>query len=306
MAATHSHTRTGERRALLWVLAITSAMFAAEVAGGLLSHSLALLADAGHMLTDLAAIGLALLAFWYAGRPANATRTYGYVRAEVLGGFLNGLALLLISVYIAFEGARRIARTPEVDGVLVLAVGAAGLVVNVVAALMLRRTGSTNLNLRGVFLHLVGDGLSSLAVLASAGIIILTGWNLVDPMIALFIALVIIFGAGRLVLSTVNILMEAVPAGVDLESVRASILATPAVASVHDLHVWTLTSGCVAMSAHLRQSETAPQEDSSALLVALRGQLKTLHGIDHLTLQIEGASVPDEEIHCTGDPRCLA
>lgn len=304
MSTAHTHGREAERTALGWVLGITAAFFILEVVGALLSASLALLADAGHLLADMGAIILALVAFWYARRPASSTRTYGYMRAEVLGGLLNGLTLAFVAAYVAFEAVRRINAPPEVNGALVLVVGSAGLAGNIAGVLILRRMSSGNLNVRGVFFHLVGDALSSLAVLVSGAVIVLTGWDLADPIIALFITLIILVAAGRLVLTAANILMEAVPSGVSLVKIRDSLLAATGVESVHDLHVWTLTSGCVAMSAHVRLAKIAG--DSGALLVGLRRQLKALHGIDHLTLQIEGADVPDEEVHTVGDPRCLA
>lgn len=303
MLSRHTHARSAERRSLLLVLVISSVFLGVEVLGGILGSSLAFLADAGHLLTDVVAIGVALMAFWIAGRVGGEMRTYGYARAEIMAGLLNGFGLLLISLFIGFEGVRRITATPDVDGPLVLGVAFLGLLASVAAVAILYRSAKKNLNVRGVFLHLVGDGVSSVAVIVSALIILLTGWNLVDPMAAIFISVVIVFAAVRLIMATVDVLMEVAPRGVSLPDVRTAMLREPGVQSVHDVHVWTLTSGCVAMSAHV---VTAPGTDYSTLLLTLRERLKRGFDVGHLTLQIEDASLPDEDVHFGGDPRCLA
>ena len=303
MRRTHTHRRTSESRSLLWVLGISSAFLVAEVVGGVVGHSVALLADAGHLLTDVGAVGLALFAFWLARRPGSESHTFGYARAEIVAALVNSLALIAISAYVAFEAARRLAAGPEVNGPVVLGVAAAGLVGNLVGVWLLHRDAGHSLNVRGAFLHLVGDSLASVAVVVSALIVMLTGWNVADPIAAIVISALILVAGGRLVLETLNILMEVAPRRVDLPRLREALLASPGVESVHDLHVWTLTSGCVAMSVHVRRR---PDAEHGRLLAALRERLKTAFDVDHLTVQVEDAELPDEEIHLEGDPRCLA
>ena len=303
MRHTHTHTRTSERRSLLWVLAISGTFLVAEVVGGLIGNSVALLADAGHLLTDVAAVGIALFAFWLSQRQASNAHTFGYARAEILAALANGLALVAIAAYVAFEAARRLAAGPEVNGPVVLGVAAAGLVGNLVGVWLLRRGARHNLNVRGAFLHLLGDSLASVAVIVSALIIMLTGWNAADPIAAIVISALILVAGVRLVIETLNVLMEAAPRRMNLSGIREAVLAAPGVAAAHDLHVWTLTSGCVAMSVHVRRR---PDAQHANLLTTLRERLKTRFGVDHLTVQVEDADLPDEEIHLGGDPPCLA
>ncbi len=300
---THTHSRTSECRSLQWVLGISATLLVAEVIGGVLGHSVALLADAGHLLTDVAAISLALFAFRMARRAGSAAHTFGYARVEILAALANGLALLGIAGYVAFEASRRLAEGPEVNGPLVLGVAVAGLIGNLVGARILHGHAGHNLNVRGVFLHLVGDSLASAAVVVSALIVTLTGWNVADPIAALVISALILVAGARLVMETLKVLMEVAPAHVDLTALRDAVLTVPGVESVHDLHVWTLTSGCVAMSVHVRRR---PDAEHGRLLTTLRERLKADFSVDHLTVQVEDEDLPDEETHMQDDPRCLA
>jgi len=288
---------------LQWVLGISAALLVAEVLGGVFGHSVALLADAGHLLTDVAAISLALFAFWMARRAGSAAHTFGYARVEILAALANGLALFGIAGYVAFEASRRLAEGPEVNGPLVLGVAVAGLIGNLVGARILHGHAGHNLNVRGAFLHLVGDSLASAAVVVSALIVTLTGWNVADPIAALVISALILVAGARLVMDTLKVLMEVAPAHVDLTALRDAMLAVPGVESAHDLHVWTLTSGCVAMSVHVRRR---PDAEHGRLLTTLRERLKADFSVDHLTVQVEDEDLPDEETHMQGDPRCLA
>jgi cobalt-zinc-cadmium efflux system protein len=303
MNRAHSHARANERRVLLLAASVTGVFLVAEVAGGIFGNSLALIVDAGHLFGDLIAIGVALAAFWIAGRASGPQRTYGYARAEIMGTLLNGLALVLVAGYAGYEGARRIFATEEVRGSLVLWVGLAGLAGNLISAVIVHRASKANLNVRGVFLHLIGDAVGSVGVVASALIIMFTGWSLIDPIAGIFIGFLVLAAAVRLLRTTVDVLMETAPENVNLPDVHDAMVRQSGVRSAHDIHVWTLTSGCVAMSAHVTPMPGAPHTE---LLINLRERLKRQFGITHLTLQIEDEDVPDEDVHLEGDPRCLA
>ena len=303
MRSQHTHARTSESRSLKWVLGISSTILVAEVLGGIFGHSVALLADAGHLVADVAAVGLALLAFWLAQRPGGKAHTFGYARAEILAALVNGVALLAIAAYVAYEAATRLAAGPEVNGPVVLIVGVVGLAGNLMGARLLHPHTHHSLNVKAAFLHVLGDSLASGAVVVSALIVMTTGWNAADPIAALVISAFILIAGVRLVKETVNVLMEVAPRHVDPDKLRDAVVAAPGVESVHDLHVWTLTSGCVAMSVHVRRS---PGANPGRLLTVLREQLKAGFEVDHLTVQVEDTDLQDEVIHVSGDPRCLA
>jgi cobalt-zinc-cadmium efflux system protein len=254
-----------------------------EAIGGWLSGSLALLADAGHMLTDAGALGLSLLSAWIALRPANDSKTYGYQRWEILAALLNGAALFAIAAWVIVEALQRIRHPQPIQAQLFLAIAAAGLVVNLVSLWILHGMRHGNLNTRGAYLHVLGDALGSAGALGAAAVIWFTGWTLADPVISIAIALLILIGAWRLLRESTDILLEAVPEHVSMPEVHRRMLAVPGVAAVHDLHVWTVTSGMVAMSGHaiVPELESHPQ-----VLEAIRIEMGRL-GIGHVTIQLE-------------------
>jgi cobalt-zinc-cadmium efflux system protein len=268
---------------LAWVLALTLAFTAVEVVGGLLAGSLALLADAGHMMTDNLALGLALAAARFARRPPDPARTYGYQRAEILAALVNGVALVVVCLFIAWEAWERLLSPPEVDTPLMAAVAAGGLVVNFVAARILH--GSHHgLNVRAAYLHVLGDLLGSLAVLAAALLAAAFGWRWADPVAGALICVVIVFSSTRLVLDSLNVLMEGAPGNLDTEEIRRCLLGVGGVAEVHDLHVWSLGGGTPLLTAHLVVDHSrAPAE----VLRDARGSLDARFGITHATLQVE-------------------
>ena len=256
----------------------------AEAVGGFLTNSLALLSDAGHMLTDVSAMILSLLALWFAGRPADLKKTYGYYRMEILSALLNGVMLLVITIFILMEAWERL-RTPATVALGPMAIVAGiGLVANLAALGFLHQTHS--MNVRGAFLHVLGDTLSSVGVLVGAGLMWWTGWYVVDPIISVLISIVIVVGALRLVKDAVDVLLEAVPAHVDLEQVRELMGRVQGVQGVHDLHVWTISSGMYALSAHLVVADPMVCNNDD-ILSAVKHELFDRFGIDHTTIQIE-------------------
>jgi cobalt-zinc-cadmium efflux system protein len=281
----HGH-RTASTRALVVVLVLTTSFTVVEVVGGLLAGSLALLADAGHMLTDNLSIALALGAVWLSRRPPSARRSFGYRRAEILAAFLNGLTLALVSIWIVVEALRRLPDPPPVSGGWVLAVAAAGLAVNVTAAAILLRAGRDTLNVEAAYRHVVADGLGSVGVIVAALVVILTGWEAADPLVSLGIAGLILWSAWGVLRDSTAILMEGAPSGIDVDQLQASIAGVPGVVNVHDLHVWTISSGFDALSAHVLVAEG---DDCHRLRREIERMLATRFGIGHTTLQVDHA-----------------
>jgi cobalt-zinc-cadmium efflux system protein len=266
-----------------WVLGITTLFMVAEVVGGVLSNSLALLADAGHMFTDVGALALTLVAMRLAQRPANARKTYGYVRLEILAALVNGAGLLFISAVIFKEAWERFQAPPEVQGPLMLAVAAAGLGVNVAGALLLHRHAGESLNVRGAYLHVLGDLLGSVGAITAGLLVVTRGWMLADPVISVVIASLILVGAWRLVREATDVLLEAAPRHLDVEALVEELREIPGLEELHDIHVWTLTSGFVAMSGHgviddLTQHRSVLDEINRRL---------NRKGIHHITFQLE-------------------
>ncbi|MBI2795398.1 MAG: cation transporter [Gemmatimonadetes bacterium] len=291
----HAHRPTGPDagRRLRWALAITIAFLVAEVVGGWLSNSLALLADAGHMATDAGALGLSLFVSWFARQASNSRKTFGYLRLEILAAFVNGTSLLVISGFICWEAVSRLRAPEPTAGGLMLAVAVAGLVANLVAAWLLRPAPGDSLNVRGAYLHVLGDLLGSVGTVAAAAIIGLTGWLAADPIASLVTTLLIVRGAWSLVRESVDVLLEATPAHIDCDEVREVLLRLPGVQSVHDLHVWTVTSGVVAMSAHA----VVPDEERHQEVLELAHAAMAPFGIGHITVQLERASLLHLERH---------
>ncbi|HEX8538422.1 MAG TPA: cation diffusion facilitator family transporter [Cystobacter sp.] len=276
--------RRKDRNRLLVALALTGTIAVAEAVGGWLTRSLALLSDAGHMLTDISALGLSLLALWFSGKPADQKKTYGYYRMEILSALLNGVLLLVITVGIALEAWERFRSPPEVRLGPMALVALVGLLANLLALNFLHHTHS--MNVRGAFLHVLGDTLSSVGVLVGAGVMWLTGWYVVDPLISMLISVVIVVGAVRLVRDAVDVLLEAVPAHVDMPQVKELLLKVQGVRDVHDLHVWTIASGMYALSAHLVVADPKVSNNDE-ILSAVKHELLERFKIDHTTIQIE-------------------
>ncbi|HUG28790.1 MAG TPA: cation diffusion facilitator family transporter [Gemmatimonadales bacterium] len=276
-------TRAEIPRKLLLVLILTGVFMVVEAVGGYLSGSLALIADAGHMLTDVGALALSLGSVWLARRPATTRRTFGFLRLEILAAFINGAVLLVLVLWIVIEALRRLRNPVPVEADLFLVIAIIGLVVNLVGLRVLHGDHQGSLNVRGAYLHVLGDALGSVAAISAALVIKFTGWLPADPIISLVLSLLILAGAWRLVRESVDILLEAVPAHVDLVAVKRDILAIPGVSSVHDLHVWTVTSGMVAMSGHVVVPELGRHP---ATLGLIQSTLKA-SGIAHTTIQLE-------------------
>ncbi|GLC28137.1 cation diffusion facilitator family transporter [Roseisolibacter agri] len=283
----HDHAHATSTRALRWALVLTAVLLVAEVVGGIVSNSLALLADAGHMLTDVGALGLSLFVAWFSRQPSSPSKTYGYLRWEILAAFLNGAALLLISALIVWEAIGRF-RSPEpLAAGTMLGVAIAGLAVNVASAWMLHGSAHTSLNVRGAYLHVLGDLLGSVGTVAAALIVRSTGWLAADPLVSILTTVLIVRGAWRLVHESVDVLLEGVPPHISLAAVRGRLESVVGVESVHDLHVWSVTSGLVAMSAHAVVPELERQQPALEAMHAAMAEL----GIRHVTVQLERQTI---------------
>lgn len=284
----HSHGGHGHQRAgsagLKGALILTSLVLVAEVVGGIVSNSLTLLADAGHMATDVGALALSLFVAWLSRQPASPQKTYGYLRWEILAAFFNGAALLLISVAIVWEAIARLQHPEPVQTGLMLIVASIGLVVNLFSARLLHAGAEHSLNVRGAYLHVLSDLLGSVAAVIAALFIRYKGWTIADPIASIVMTLLIVRGSWSLIKESVDILLEATPKHIDVVAVRQSLQNIEHIESVHDLHVWTLTSGVVAMSAHALVPD--PLHHQNALEAMTRAL--ALHGVHHVTIQIEG------------------
>src|ERR1044072_2364710 len=299
----HSHGNTGHTGRLKLALALTFAYMLAEVAGGWLTGSLALLADAGHMLTDAGAMVLTLVAFWFAVRPASSKKTYGYYRLEILTALINGVILILISIWIFIEAYQRLNTPPAVKSGEMTLIAAGGLVINMVCAWLLHGAQQENRNLRGAWLHVIGDALGSAAAIAAGVLMYAFGWYQADPICSAQIGVIIVYGTWKLIRESVNILLEGTPAHIDLAAVEEAIIKTEGVDNVHDLHIWTITSGLEALSAHVIHRHEIKQIE---LLKELRAKLHDSFGIDHLTIQMETVDFEDESVHfCQAGATCF-
>ncbi|TFV65322.1 UNVERIFIED_ORG: cation transporter [Bacillus sp. AZ43] len=278
----------GHRRRLVVVLALTLAVMAAEIVGGLLSGSLSLLADAGHMATDAAGIALALGAVTLAQRPARGRRTFGWQRAEILAAVANGLLLLGVAAYVLVEAVQRFGRPPEIGSGLMLAIAVVGLAVNLASLAVLHRGRGSSLNLKGAYLEVLADALGSVAVIAAALVIQLTGWTPADIVASVVIGFLVLPRAWHLLREALDVLLEAAPRGVDLADVRAHILGVDDVLDVHDLHAWTITSGVPVLSAHVVVTDEALADGHGGrVLDALCACLGEHFDLEHCTFQLE-------------------
>lgn len=280
----HSHGAGAGKRALAFVFALTAGFLVLEVVGGLLTGSLALLADAGHMASDAVSLGLALFAVWLAERPATPQRSFGYKRAEILAALANGVTLVAVSVWIFVEAFRRVQDPPEILGGWMMAVAVAGLVINVAGAIVLSRSGGDSLNVEGALRHVLADLMGSVGVIAAAGVILLTGWRYADPLISVAIGVLVLGSSWKLLRDSTNILLEATPRGINAEKVGRSMASVAGVEEVHDLHIWTITSGFPALAAHVLVGQ---DEDCHARRRDLETLLARDFGIEHTTLQVD-------------------
>jgi cobalt-zinc-cadmium efflux system protein len=290
--------REGNRRRMLVAAAINVALVAAGVIGGILTGSLALLADAGHVLSDLGAIGLALAAAALAARSGGPRRTFGYQRSEVLAALLNGVTLAAIAVLIVVAAVDRLGDPPDVEGLGVLVLGGIGLAGNAVATWVLARGRRDDLNLEAVLRHSVADALGSLGVIVSGAVILATGWQPIDPLMGIGIAALILASSVRLVREPLDVLMEAAPPSVDVEAVARAIGSVEGVRAVHDLHVWSLTPGFVALAAHVVVAQGSDRDRSRREAEFV---LRDRYGIEHTTLQME-EEADDALLHVRMDP----
>lgn len=284
----HHLGHPGEHRHLTGALMLTLGFAFVEAVAGWWSGSLALLADAGHMLTDSTALGLAAVAAWLARRPPSARHTYGLVRAEVLAALVNGLFMLGLITYIAVEAVERFGRPRDIHGEAVIVVAVIGLLVNLLVAWRLSR-GQRDLNTRAALLHVIGDLLGSVAAITAGAVILTTGWTPIDPLLSLLVAGLILVSAWRLLSEALHVLLEGVPHDVDLQEVGRNLAGLNGVRSVHDLHIWTLSSGKIALSAHLALKSL---DDWPRILLEARRLLAQRHGISHVTLQPETEDNP--------------
>ena len=286
------------RRRLIWALAANFAFFVVEVTGGLLSGSLALLADAGHMLTDVAALGIAIAASHLAARPPDPKRTFGLVRAEVVGAFINGGSLVVIVLFIIWESWKRLGAPVQIDGPLMAVIAALGLLTNLASTLILLGRRNDNLNIRAAFLHMLGDTFGSVGAITAGVVIWTTGWIHIDIIVSLLIGGIILWGSVKLLRETIKIIINATPEDVDYEEVKQALLAIEHFAGLHDLHIWSLATGYPVLSAHIRLepgcSDSAHWQEC---LWNAKVMLKKRFGITHTTLQLEPESFESEELH---------
>jgi cobalt-zinc-cadmium efflux system protein len=283
----HARDHARELGAVRTGIGVTAALCVAELVGGWLTNSLALLSDAAHMFTDMAALVLTFFALWIGGRPASESKTFGYYRAEILAALVNGVVLWLVVFFITLEAWRRLWQPPAVAGGGMTLIALVGLLVNVFVIVRLREHRDHSLNLRGAYLHVLSDLLGSVGAVTAGVVILLTGWTVADPAVSILIAGLILFSSWNLVREAVDVLMEAAPSHVDVERLRAALEGVPGTDEVHDLHVWSLTTGRYALSAHAVIREAAPCDEILAAMADLCA--RDFH-IDHVTIQIEHES----------------
>jgi cobalt-zinc-cadmium efflux system protein len=289
----HHHHHDGNERRVRWALLLTGGFMVAEVAGGILSGSLALLADAGHMLTDAAALALSLAAFRASRRPETLKHSYGQHRFQVLAAFINGAALIGIALWIAIEAVQRLFAPQPIMGGTMLAVAVLGLLVNVAAFALLHGGDRDNLNMRGAALHVLGDMLGSAAAIVAAVVILWTGWTPIDPILSVLVALLVLKSAWMLLARSWHVLMEGTPEGFDLDALKAGLAQVPGVVDIHHVHLWMLTPDQPLMTLH---ATITPEAEHDAALHALQGVLHDRFGIEHATIQVERVGCVDNPL----------
>ncbi|MCA1773722.1 MAG: cation diffusion facilitator family transporter [Halomonas sp.] len=292
----HNHSHSGGKT-LLFALVFTTGFAAVELFGGLVADSLALLSDAGHMLTDSLSLGIGALAAWLAKKPASRQHSFGLKRAEILGALFNVLFMFGVIVFIAFEAIHRMSDTPTVAGGMVLAIGGVGLLVNIVVAWVLMR-GEQTINVRGALLHVMGDLLGSVAAIVAGAIIYLGGPSIADPILSLFVSLLILISALRLLREVTHVLMEGVPKGIDVHEVGCALVRVNGVCAIHDMHIWSLSSNSQALAAHIDVEAMGQWEE---ILPQLQTILREHFNIEHSTLQPENSAIRQA---CDADPYC--
>ena len=294
----HSHHHEHEsRRVLMWSLAATSAFVVVELVAGLKAHSLALVSDSGHNATDALALLLAALAAWFQSKPADESRTFGYHRAGVLAAFINALTLIVLSVWIVYESWARLMHPAAVDTNVMLWVASAAVLLNGGIMLALRRSGSGDINVRGAFLHMMGDLIGSAAIVAASVVIRATGWNRIDPVLSIAISVLIIWTAWDITRESLNILLEGLPRGIELHDVAEAVRSVDGVLGVHDLHIWSLGSHSHALSCHVL-IEDMPPSLSDRILQNIKGLLGDRFSIYHTTIQFEHDSCAISDTGC--------
>jgi cobalt-zinc-cadmium efflux system protein len=298
MPAQHTHTHQLAGKRLVIACALTALVLAVELAGGIVAHSLALLSDAGHVLTDVVALGLAWFAARQAGRPANDRKTYGYHRTGILVALANAGMLIAIVVGIGFEAVQRLRHPAPVTPWLMFVAAGVGIAVNVYIGASLHGLGSANLNVRAALLHVLGDLGAGVGVIVGGVVIVLTGWYPADPLISLFIALLIAWGAWGILRETLDILMEAAPKDLDMTDLVDAMRRRPGITDVHDLHVWSIAGGMRALSAHVRLRDCM-LSDCDGLLTDLNRVLAERYQIGHATIQLECTGCEPPELYCT-------
>ncbi|MDO8750971.1 MAG: cation diffusion facilitator family transporter [Dehalococcoidia bacterium] len=296
-SARKPYDRTAAKRAVRISLGISAVFFLIEAIGGWLTNSLALLADAGHVLTDVGALGMTLLAFWFAARPVSPARTYGYFRAEVLAALANGLSVWLVAAFILLQAYRRLMDPPEVLSGPMVVIAFLGLLANLAAALVLYGSSKESLNVRAAFVNVATDAVQSVGVIIAGFLMLFFGWYITDPVVSVIIAVLITYSGGRIVLQATHVLLEGTPAGIDVVGLQDALRQAPGVRAVHDLHTWSITSGYNAMSAHVTLKDEVSHEEEQGVLSHLREVATTQYGIGHVTIQLESGSMAGEEDH---------
>ena len=289
---------TSTQNSMLIVLLITVLVMIAEVFGGLLANSLALLSDAGHMLTDILALSLSIIAMKFAQKPPTTSKTFGFYRLEILAAFFNGIVLLCISFYIFYEAYQRLVHPEEIKGLFMLVVAAIGLLANGFGIVILRKSALKNLNVKSAFFHIVGDTISSAGVIVGGLVILSTGWYIIDSLLGIFIGLLILRGAYSLVKESVDIFLEATPKDIDVEKMLDDLHAIEGVKDIHHLHLWTITSGIYAMSAHVLIKDLLVSK-SEQILRQIETLLTNKYNMEHTTIQFESESCGDDVLKDT-------
>ena len=282
-----SESRKQNQTSLRVALTITAAFFLVELIGGILTNSLALLSDAGHMLTDVLALGMSLLAMWMAKRPPTTNHSFGFHRFEIFAAFINGLSLTGISIYIFYEAFQRFQDPPDVAGLPMMLIAVFGLFVNILSGYILHQSKDDSLNVKGAYLHVLGDALGSIGAILAGVIMWTTGWMYADPLFSVLIGILIIFSSWRLLQETIHVLMQGTPDGIEPEEVQRAICELDPVTGIHDLHIWTLTSGINAMTVHVNTGKDVSGDTHDKLIRNIRELTLHRFGIQHTTIQVE-------------------
>ncbi|TYR76623.1 cation transporter [Rossellomorea vietnamensis] len=292
----HDHTREGNKKGLLIALIITTGIMVLEFFGGLITNSLALLSDSGHMLSDASSLALSLAAMWLAGRAASSAKTFGYYRFEILAALLNGVTLFLIAGFIVYEAYERLLDPPAVSSGTMMVIAFIGLLANLLSAWALIKQGDVkdNVNLRSAYLHVLGDALGSVGAIIAGAIMLWFDWYWADPLISVLVALLILKSAWGIITHTVHILMEGVPAGIDVQKVRRTLESIEGICNVHDLHIWTITSGMNSLSCHILIED---EEDDQEILQKAINLIEEEFHINHTTIQIERSELTHGAVH---------